>query len=69
MKITLIVIKSSDYVWYLDTDIIILSPLTIAGKISDTCLSKAYINKKLIDGTGMFNAGYLWTKSKEFVPE
>lgn len=51
---------------FVDSDIIFAEKVCIEGQNYDVLLSPHYIDKHETDKHGFFNAGYLWTKSKDF---
>ncbi|MCB4421478.1 hypothetical protein FZZ91_01325 [Synechococcus sp. HB1133] len=53
---------------YLDSDVFLLNPVCV-DPTSELMLSYSYISQKLQNDVGIFNAGYLWTSSIQFVEE
>lgn len=50
---------------FLDTDILFLSKIKDIDHTKDVGLSPQYLNETAINRTGKYNAGFIWTKSKD----
>jgi hypothetical protein len=65
MRVMLKALETNNDTLFLDTDIILLSPIKDIDHTKDVGLSPQYVNDTCIKRTGKYNAGFFWTKNKD----
>lgn len=65
MKVMKIALENEEDTLFLDSDIIILDKINDINKNKKVGLSPQYIKEKNVEEVGYYNAGMLWTNSKE----